>query len=260
MSSPSFRILTLNVWSHYLVRAPCRQTRLDKIVEWIKKQDYDVLCIQELFLLKLTIYSRSSELDNFVTSLQEHGYIHHTDPKASLPSFFGQNSGLIILSKLPFTSTTSAIFDTASITEYSNNKGFITATIQVTPNQNICVCTAHLDAHSDARLSQLKQIGTFLKEGPFKQHTPIVVLGDLNICPRSTPKHYEALKNELNDIHIVDIVDKDLVTHIYGATLDHIFISKDLLSSNFVSKYLEDDNAKMLSDHHAVGVTITIPL
>jgi len=253
------KILTWNIWCHYLVKAPKRQSRLEKIVEYLKEQSYDIICIQELFTLKIFgLFTKSNEIEWFIDALKDLGYKYHTNPNDTIPLFFGQNSGLLILSKKPIKESNSGIFTNASITEYSNNKGFVCSTIEINEGVEICICTAHLDAHSNVKLAQVKQIQESLQKY-YEEGKPIIVVGDFNICPRAMSNLYQILSDEFSKIGLVDIVNQNQRTHYYGATLDHFFISKELIKADDIKgDLIKDDELGMLSDHYALGTTIYI--
>mmetsp|Transcript_74829 Transcript_74829/g.112785 ORF Transcript_74829/g.112785 Transcript_74829/m.112785 type:complete len:183 (-) Transcript_74829:26-574(-) len=172
----------------------------------------------------------------------------------SLPKFFGQNSGLLIFSKFPIISSQSEIFQTSSITEYPNNKGFVLADIEICEGKIITVCTAHLDAHfhSTTREAQVKQIADAMQP-KYNEGIPLMMMGDLNICPRCKPGEYAYLRDTMKELGLEDIVPNDAVTHVLGATLDHIFFSKSSWDASLSSvEYWKDEEAGMLSDHYAV--------
>lgn len=250
------KILTWNVWCHYFVKAPRRQSRLEKIVEYIKTQSYDVICIQELFTLKiLGLYTKSNEVEWFISTLKDLGYKYHTNPFESNPYIFGQNSGLLILSKTKIKESFSKVFNTTS--EF-NNKGYVCTTIEIN-GVDVCVCTAHLDAfYNNVKAIQVKEIQESLQKH-YKEEKPIIMVGDLNICSRYMPDLYKYLSDEFSKLGLVNAITKNHETYISGLTLDHIFVSKEFISvDNISTDLVKDDELGILSDHYAVSAILHI--
>lgn len=247
------KVLSLNVYSHYLVSAPNRGERLKCIADIIIEKDFDIICIQELFLLKIGFTTVSKHLDIFSQTLKEAGY-NHTIPTESLPRFLGQNCGLLIFSKFPILSSHSEIFDYSSLTEYPNNKGFISIDIEIN-NKPIVVCTTHLDAHSpQSRLPQLEQIFNYLKKRK-DENNQILLMGDLNIPTNSS--EYLHLEDTCKQLGLRDVVHIEK-THIYGATLDHLFISNDFSLNKKAASFWESPTIGMLSDHAAMEFSLQL--
>jgi len=126
------------------------------------------------------------------------GYTYFTDPSLSLPSYFGQNTGLLIFSRIPIISEHSNIFKKkGSIT----NKGFIEVTLDLSlpsieekekSDGDLHIICTHLDAvRKKLRKQQLLQISKRIEELVVMKAT-FIILGDFNV-PSPSVEYNELL-------------------------------------------------------------------
>eukprot|EP00494_Astrolonche_serrata_P023908 UN24166 len=117
--------------------------RIYKLVQWIREEDPDVCLLQEIFLVRVGPFCYGRELYLLVEELQRIGYSCFSNPQDSLPTLFGQNSGLLIASKIPFDFSDKVY----SITKEINNKGFTGGRFSL-GEQELYIITTHLSKKS----------------------------------------------------------------------------------------------------------------
>lgn len=206
------RVLSHNVWAHYLVNAPARSRRLRGLVRHIVRGRYDVVCLQELFVLKLGPLALVRHFDAFARAMADAGLPFHTDPMASMPRVIGQNSGVVIFSRHPLLEVGGATFNTS--VEFLNTKGYVYAIAQLpagvmqargtsSPGEragamrrddtrNVAVMCCHMDAPTRPRYVRAAQI-TQVSEAAaaLAARTDLnlvcapIIAGDFNTCPRT---------------------------------------------------------------------------
>eukprot|EP01091_Cochliopodium_minus_P003185 TRINITY_DN13022_c0_g1_i1.p1 TRINITY_DN13022_c0_g1~~TRINITY_DN13022_c0_g1_i1.p1 ORF type:complete len:333 (-),score=82.95 TRINITY_DN13022_c0_g1_i1:22-1020(-) len=171
-------ILTQNIWAHYLVLAPERKLRLKQFIEHLSmnSEKYDVVCLQELFILKIGPLVLMDEAEYFIKEMSKLGYIYYTSPLKSISKKFNlkvQNSGLISFSKYPIVEHEFHNFE--DTVEPINNKGFEKFKVKV-GNKTVNFTNAHLDGKGSMRMSQVDQISRKMKKEDL-----FVAVGDWNI-------------------------------------------------------------------------------
>lgn len=151
------------------------EPRRNKIAEYLRECDYDVVCLCEVWT--------NSDRDFFrEKSGFKYGYYKSTHA-------LNQGDGLIVLSKYPIYFSGFVTYDRPSIKdvlrvkdEYLSNKGFIKACIKVDDSFSFRVFFTHTQADDDKgdiRETQFRQIQADLHN--FYPELPAVVLGDLNV-------------------------------------------------------------------------------
>ena len=180
------RVLSHNVWCHMLQQwyTPPAAKRLRCLVEAIKARDYDVVMLQELFLLRLGPLATTLTFEAFAQAMLAAGYRLVADPRDSLP-MVGQNSGLAIFSKLdPVRAPVARSF--AVTGEQVCVKGYLHAELRVAGNRTIHVVTTHLDSKKkpkDVQHSQARQIRDEVLTSVLASDSPAaLVAGDFNVC------------------------------------------------------------------------------
>eukprot|EP01091_Cochliopodium_minus_P004517 TRINITY_DN14408_c0_g1_i1.p1 TRINITY_DN14408_c0_g1~~TRINITY_DN14408_c0_g1_i1.p1 ORF type:complete len:322 (+),score=92.56 TRINITY_DN14408_c0_g1_i1:91-1056(+) len=240
------KIISLNLWMHHLSLAIHKKERLESILKKIGEGDYDVLMIQELWLLRIGPFAQQMYVDMFMTGIRKLGYIHHSHPygkdniERRIGFTIGNNSGLLIASKYPILESNYENFNSGK--ELLNFKGFLRSTISINQNK-IHFITCHLNSRKNAELrtSQLKQIKdemnkVYNKDMEDKQVNGFVVAGDWNICSKGIKakddgREYQKLSTLMHPLY--DIFDepkyKDSFTYFDDRSFrDHCFISPNL--------------------------------
>jgi endonuclease/exonuclease/phosphatase family metal-dependent hydrolase len=181
----SFGFLSQNLWLHYFVLAPNRSGRIQAFLTRLQRHDADqnltFVCIQEAFLLRLGPWVISTHVDQLIRGMAALGFRFHSDPYLSLPRFFGQNSGLLVFSKLPLMHQDATAF--AVSRELLNNKGFVAVTLaSAGEHAKLTIVNTHLDSAAEhIRRAQVAQLGTYLQRLSAPDRA-LLVCGDLNIC------------------------------------------------------------------------------
>jgi endonuclease/exonuclease/phosphatase family metal-dependent hydrolase len=231
--------LTYNILCHWFVDAPNKAQRLQTLLD--KIESYDVVCLQELFTFGALRYGLVTYKTWIVSEAKKKGFLFYADSPGSL---LGQDSGLLILSKLPITSCDYLIFN--NWTEWLNAKGAIQATIDHdgTP---LNIVTLHCDSHG-AQLEQIQELGHAIQ-----QNESCLVCGDFNVAyGGSGYKKVTQIFAEFEDVFASKPSKREPTVD--GMTIDHIFVSKSL------KKNFEVVNPTMvdyqISDHIGVSVTL----
>lgn len=266
------RILTHNVWCHYpmsfVQRCPWAMlgrhfhARLSLLADHIKTVEYDVVCIQELFVWSLwpvtDFVNGRSNFDFFRERMQECGLHHCTDPMESMGRSFGQNSGLVIFSRFPFEGDSSVDFDVTA--EALNTKGFVEVLIAVSPGQKIRVVSTHLDSRSwDTKAVQIAQIADHVRGKDETWQT--LVCGDLNVCPEHVydgGEQYAYLGEQFAAAKLESLWLAERSEPTYGNhTLDHMFLQSGRwrVASKSVVK-VENKDGHSVSDHYGLAAEL----
>uniref|UniRef100_A0A7S4N9Q1 Endonuclease/exonuclease/phosphatase domain-containing protein n=1 Tax=Paramoeba aestuarina TaxID=180227 RepID=A0A7S4N9Q1_9EUKA len=185
---PSLRVLSHNVWAHYLVPAPGRLRRLRGLLKHIEEAQpkYDLVLLQELFLFQLGPFCLSNEVEEFCSKMFELGFIYQSRPTESLrggilanilPMFPVQNSGLAIFSRYPLQSSTFEKFEDTA--ELLNNKGILHTQVSFHDHPLVNVITIHMDSRRRSQMSQLSQIQR--KLGSIPSNQSVIIAGDFNM-------------------------------------------------------------------------------
>jgi len=143
--------------------------RLQNFLKAIEEESPDVVCLQELFTIKLFgLFSWTSEYDFVVSGLEGLGYClcRPSDGVSSLPIFFGQNSGLAVFVKaqigLECVECKEVVFQKSA--ELVCNKGYQLVTLSLTDDsgsksgRNLHVINTHLDARPQVIVSQYREV------------------------------------------------------------------------------------------------------
>jgi hypothetical protein len=125
-SDGHIRLLTHNLWCHYpmSILKPCAGAlpgwdftrRLRRFGEHVRSHGgYDVVCVQEVFLFTLWPFGTVSNFEQLTNEMRACGLVHHTNPLLSMGNsrWFGQNSGLVVYSRLPIVASVSHALESA---------------------------------------------------------------------------------------------------------------------------------------------------
>jgi len=245
-----FSILTHNLWLHYLTGAPNKDHRINHLLKNIGKLDYDVIVLQEVFVLNLFGFPVGFDLrEQIIKEAKKHGYTYHITGDTP-PSVFGQTSGLVVLSKYPITKGVERRW--YKVNDFGTGKGFLHATIKVN-DEEVHVFNVHLDAHYPAtRRLQLQELTTkFLP--PLSNR--IIVAGDFNLSTQDH-KEYEDMLKIVTSCGLRDIYDpaeaNSIFTHKKGC-IDRILVSPNIevVSKDVVD--FRDSEGLRVSDHYGIS-------
>jgi len=243
-------VLTHNLWLHYLTGAPNKDHRITHFLKNIGRLNYDVIVLQEVFVLNLFGYPVGFDLrEQIIKESKDYGYLYHMKGDTP-PSFFGQTSGLVILSKHPITQGVERRW--YKINDFGTGKGFLHATLKIN-NEEVHVFNVHLDSHyPSTRLLQLQELcHNFLPPLSNK----IIVAGDFNVSTQDTKEYEDMMKIVagcgLRDVYAAE-ESSTLFTNKKGC-VDHIIISPniELISKDIVD--FRDTDGERVSDHYGVS-------
>mmetsp|Transcript_4773 Transcript_4773/g.13231 ORF Transcript_4773/g.13231 Transcript_4773/m.13231 type:complete len:426 (+) Transcript_4773:28-1305(+) len=200
-ASASVRLLSVNVWCHFFAaiawilgfKRPKGtmpmvpfERRLDAVADAVETNAVDVVAAQELFLLRVGPFVFDGPYVRFRERMTSAGLVHATDPYASLPRFFGQNSGLAVFSAFPLQRERTEPF--ASSAETFNSKGSVQVDLDLGGGTNLRVVNTHLDAKNKrAQAAEVRELGSRLSGSIGPPGGPggstLVLAGDFNISP-----------------------------------------------------------------------------
>ena len=281
-AATTVKICTHNLWCHYPMSfVPWKQCptaiysfyfqeRMTEFVRYIQANEYDVVCVQEVFMMKMFHIPAELGISNlqYLSNLMKvNGFKYWTDgshdcKNTIIQTCFHQNSGLCVFSKyklcnikhISFTQTGEAI----------NNKGFISCEIHFPgESDTIRFINTHFDSRDlRSKKCQIEQIVHHIEEHPIENSTTIIC-GDLNICPQriyDNGEQYSFLKKQMNAIGLQDLWNEteSIPTENSGGSLDHIFLDKK--ESWFVEEKLilsiRNRDQLNISDHLGISVTL----
>jgi endonuclease/exonuclease/phosphatase family metal-dependent hydrolase len=251
--------------------------RLSILAARIAEEKYDVVCVQELFLLRVGPFVYTFNFRLFAKHMAIAGYIYHTDPTESLPSHFGQNSGVCIFSKRPLSSMEAEVYH-ASDEKVLSSKGFVCASVIVElPSRSpveVSVFSVHTDArHWPSKILQLEQIKTKIasvktSSQRAKKSVEFVIAGDFNVCPQRVGeggyddgRQYKSMTQQMKaaaDLEDAWKEEESLPTE-GEASLDHIFIepTKWKVVNKGRAEY-KGPCGKSVSDHLGLSIDLEV--
>ena len=273
--SRNIKIMTHNIWCHYPMSiVPWKQSsqimlgtkfieRLTTLANYIEVNDYDIICIQELFIWKIlgrdSCYG-SKNYNYFKDLMEKMGFIYQSEyQKYSDNRAFSQNSGLGIFSKIRLYNIEYQDFYNTS--EYSNTKGFISCNFKINKLVYQLINT-HLDARNwNSKSEQVNQISNYL-DNNYNRNNRLIICGDFNICPQKVyddGSQYKYLIDNFNRFDMIDSLasnnpEESQYTE-SETTVDHIFVSKDSILKKIYVNKIKDNSNKYISDHF--GITIS---
>jgi endonuclease/exonuclease/phosphatase family metal-dependent hydrolase len=251
------RILCQNLNLHHLVsHSTDKAQRVTKFAQALSEKEYDVVVLQEVFVLN-TIFSRvGGDLrDQLIEAGRRCGLQYASLSKPANP-LFGQDAGLMVLSRFPIAREYSVTFREYGWKEVTNKKGFLHVVIDLTStydgDKTLHVLTSHLDAHEKiVRDNQVKQIRQHLS-GHVSTEDHVILAGDFNIAAGTG--EFKHLRNQVHpyrdgwgDLH-------PATTEHQSACLDYIFWSPNL---TYDRQQVEDFS---VSDHYALTATFDLVL
>jgi hypothetical protein len=96
----TFKILTHNMWCHYLTKAPNKVHRMHNFVRDVSTQNYDVVLLQELFVINILGIVAGGELRKYMSDeFRNLGYEYQAlgtpPPYPYFPLLFGVTRALL---------------------------------------------------------------------------------------------------------------------------------------------------------------------
>ena len=265
MSKDNLKILSHNIWfAHLGSKGRNISERIDILIENINNNNYDIVLIQEGFILNFLGKKKGKEeMLYLVDKFKSIGFDYNTNIYNSIP-YIGQNSGLVIFSKYEIIMENLIVFNTASIKEYINYKGFLHTKILY--NDTILnVINVHLDSGSDSRnrYSQLYDIKQILNE-IIASNEIIIIAGDFNTCYHTWDDGtmFKNLKKILSPLNYVTFYDKEKKNladtfRFSSSTYDHVFIyPKMKLINKQIVDFKKDDI--IVSDHYGISFELKL--
>eukprot|EP00750_Incisomonas_marina_P025563 INCI5564.1.p1 GENE.INCI5564.1~~INCI5564.1.p1 ORF type:complete len:361 (+),score=45.15 INCI5564.1:256-1338(+) len=287
------RVVTQNLWAHYFATplgkcyapvAPSMaklpfQNRLRMFAKQIaaEEQPVDIVLVQEVFVLRIGPFVFTANFRAFADEMKSAGFAYHTEPLASIPRWFGQNSGCAIFSRLPLKAEVSHRFIHSD--EALNNKGLVAAVVEVARRPVLLVST-HLDSRKPAtRLRQVQQIGQFLKarrraldracgshgvgtSAPYPCRETTIVAGDFNIDAAGGKKGghglFEGLETAMGEgAGLRSLWADHPVLTCHGMALDHLFFrDADWTQTSRQVRRYTDSNNLAVADHLGLAVSL----
>lgn len=247
----TFTLLTHNMWCHYLASSPNKVHRMHAFMGEVGKYNYDVVLLQELFIINVLGVIAGGDLRSYVTDeFKKLGYDYQaigTPP----PYLFGQTSGLMMFSKHPIVMYQERRWYRAD--DFGTGKGYIHALLNIN-NTNVHFFNVHLDAHGwPARKEQLKVLVEDLPKPYSANH--VIVSGDYNIDFNDTVEYNEMMElftpREMHDIYDGEYV----ATHQNGKDIDHVVASNSFtIVDKRIMKFV-DKRGDGISDHFGISAT-----
>lgn len=280
MPTTKIRLLTHNLWMIHSLKSqpPFRTERANAFLKHLSSEIpiFDIVCLQEAFKIgnigsllgfdnspAEIIIAGASKLDYFIVEPPE-------------PWLWQQNSGLLILSKLPIIYSWFHTFTQASFNDSFLSKGCLFACIKLSELEYLHVLNCHLESHEmEIQVEQLVEMRELMeriigdsksrfKKQPTAQHY-FVLVGDFNIDSLQSKFQYQHMMREF--AHLEDMFATSLqphpITYLEENTcLDRILVPKDLASKWIKEwqlikwKCVLEGKSWYISDHHGVAATL----
>jgi endonuclease/exonuclease/phosphatase family metal-dependent hydrolase len=269
----SLRLLSHNVWCHYPATLLSPKDgvqsgwdflgRLRALADHVEGGGYDVVLLQELFIMKAWLVGTTRNFEYFLDRMRKAGLVHCTDPTASLHGdrLWGQNSGVVIFSRHRVHSCRNVDF--AFTSEGNNTKGFVAVTVESSSGMLRFVC-AHLDSRS--LTSQQRQVQQLVEQVDAWDRTdPCVattVCADFNICRHGFDDgaQYRFLAAQMSRTGLSDLYapSEEPGTSDGGrTTVDHVFINRGTCTPLHREVVVVANDAGLTaSDHYGIAATL----
>ncbi len=174
----SIKVISLNIWDLPFWFVKDRKKRILRIVEYIKKSEADVVCLQESFDVKNRVFLKD-ELNN---KYRIAGDAFETR-RIFFVKLFDVTGGLVVFSKFPIIKSGfipySRIFN-STITETIGRKGFLEVVV-VTPLGDMKIVDTHMHQETTlfSRKIRLRQTAKMIKKIN-RDGMPTILAGDFN--------------------------------------------------------------------------------
>lgn len=257
------KVLSHNVWGHYFVGGPSVTARLDALAAHIQREGYDVVLVQELFIIYTTHTGPEMAMFlRFARQMRDIGLVYMTDPRVGAPRFL-QNHGLGFFSRYPITHSTIRAFPSSA--EPVNAKGVACVTVEVPVPDHareadvtlFHFANFHPDSrNADSRGRQIEYVAEVMRQHLGRQSVAvggvharnIIIAGDANVCSKNQPEQYAFMTEKMaragarTDLFPGHYTTRggdrvvDPPTFISPPLwLDHMFVSDDLAPPKFTA-------------------------
>ena len=196
--------------------APNYLKRLDKIIDFLKKENADIIALQEV---KYGSYTK------IISELKDQNFFYYLSNKVQFNRIYGE----LLLTKYKITSSEYIRYDTSP-----NIRGLTKYYL----NQNTLVITTHLDNICKYNEKQIKIIQNELDNKPFESN--VILLGDFNFFDENCDKFN--LKDAGKDFGNTYISEK------YRSRPDRIYYSGFKLLSFKIYDTGESDHKSIIGE------------
>jgi endonuclease/exonuclease/phosphatase family metal-dependent hydrolase len=272
------------------------QTELDALVNYLNREEYDFVLLQELF----NESTRDYLLSNIDTA--KYGYIIPRIDYDSFPEFLFNDAGLFYMSRFPYVDLSRIQFENgienrgnaihkllkkeiSLSTDFLANKSIAGSLFKINDSTKIFLCSTHVQAigSKHQKNTQLRQIRRFIEQavyhllvsGTVKKSDNLVVMlaGDFN-SDAYNPEKFEMMQTYLGnprDIHSELNIDKRDYTFKLRflnrfLRFDYIFAYDNLGNiplrkikvHSINATDIRDENDESISDHLAIKASIIV--
>lgn len=229
-------------WNVKLLPNPfkCRKNYIKLLKSIIKKENPDVICIQECFSSILGTKTK------FIKEFPEYNFVM-SQPSLSFPKM--TCSGLIVLSKYTIDEYRNYTFKICKLPDCVSSKGMLAIRIG-----NLWIVNTHLQDSSETLIqhTQLNGIKNFVnKLYNTNPNDKFILCGDFNINIKKL-YNYKKVKNIENYSSIKLLSNNEIATFEDGRVLDLVFTN---INKNKVFLKISKENKP--SDHKYIVVSIT---
>eukprot|EP01084_Bolivina_argentea_P227829 384863_1 len=264
VSKSTIKVLSQNIWCVFFKGGKHRRKRLKILLNNIKTDNPDIICLQEMHILGLGLLLLCGDYIYVQKHLIKQGYIYHTDPKLSVP-IFGSSSGLVIFSKYPIINSISKTFEHRRPCRY---KGYIYANISIPNLHNIKIINTHLEHRQfDMKFEQMREIINGINNRILdynnndieQNNKTLLCVGDFNVCSNFTfgGNGYDLLCEFMGNVGLnIDLYSDTTRTYCKSKqrcgtkSFDHFFINdnaKKYVQKSQVVDYRNEE--RIMSDH-----------
>jgi len=260
------RILTQNLWCHYLSWAPRKLQRIQAFCSYLTAHadEYDVLLIQELYVYKVWGKMVASDpKDYFLETMSNLGFKHYKDDDNAVDMLAGQNSGIMIISRYPVLQHELKVWRVLSDNVYGTAKGALRVKLDV-DGSHVQLISLHLDSHmADMRKKQIQDIAEMIDTT-----IPTIVAGDFNIDSKApAPSEFGQMLGVLDEKFgekFFTPVFSDLTNQprtfnrFFEWSLDHVLLSKEWEVVEKRVEVIKDETDSDISDHYGIYAVLKI--
>jgi len=280
----TLKVLSHNVWGHYVVGGMDVSGRLKALAESVARERYDVVLLQELFLMSLGPLPLMGYYVQFAADMEAAGLVYMTDPRTAArrwmqnhglvrcvgvcvarqlqaPSFFVYPHSLTppsqaVFSRYPIVEATLRSFPRSA--EPLNAKGVAVVTVEVA-GEVFHLGDFHPDSRNRAsRAAQVAFVGTTVRDHLAKVRsagppTNLLVAGDTNVCAKHAAEYAHMSEVMAGVGAPIDLFpgDDDSTMPDEDLWLDHMYVTptlRDRLLSKRLVRFKTPSGAPV-SDH-----------